>query len=69
MTGPQLISLSAAMPGLQAEEALRDHTIHAFDPETVYRLVLAATGSKEEADTARCSRMSAIMAEASKRNQ
>lgn len=51
MSGPQRLVLAINLPGIQAEEALREKAGE-LTPEGIRALTLAATGSKEQADDA-----------------
>jgi hypothetical protein len=55
--------MEAALPALLAERILLDKGHRSFMPETLYKLVLQATGSVEAADTAAADREQQIMDE------
>ena len=55
------------MPGLLAEDRLREHGVRGMDPDAAYDLMLLATGDADQAEDARVARMEQMMDERSTR--
>lgn len=60
-----MLTLDAALPGLLAEDRLREHGIRGLEPDTVYDLMMLATGDADQADDLRIERIQQIMDERS----